>query len=169
MSYFALVLLSKSRSPRSWLIEEIDLDGCESLDDVAAAIRDYDHAVRVLVVEQDDEYAVVARLDVEADDEDEPIRVFLSNGHAADDYSLAELFAEGLEEIGGDPLDGDEDAPGGVHDAAPFGDATVLHDLGVRSTELIDLAVREGTLPIDLIESVCERLGCSDEFEAVRG
>lgn len=169
MSHFALLLLSKSRRSPSWLVEEIDLDGCETLDDVAAAMRDYDQAVRVLVMEQDDEYAVVARLDVEADDDDEPMRVFLSNGHAADDYPLAELFAEGLDEIGGDPLDGDEDAPSGVHDAAPFGDAAVLHDLGVGATDLIDLAVREGTLPIDLIESVCERLGCSDEFEAVRG
>ena len=57
--------------------------------------------------------------------------MFLSNGHAADDYPLAQLFADGLDEIGGDPLDGDEDAPTGAHDAAPFGDARLLADLGV--------------------------------------
>jgi putative tRNA adenosine deaminase-associated protein len=112
---------------------------------------------------------VLARLDSEADENDEPLRIFLSNGHAADDYPLAELFADGLAEIGGDPLDGDEDAPPGAHDAAPFGDAELLKDLGVKAQVLIELAVQEGTLPIDLIEAVCERLGCLDEFEAVRG
>jgi hypothetical protein len=29
--------------------------------------------------------------------------------------------------------------------------------------------VHEGTLPADLIESVCDRLGCLPEFEAIRG
>jgi putative tRNA adenosine deaminase-associated protein len=169
MSHFAVALLGGGSGVRSWLVEELDLDDCQSLDDVADLLRDFDHAVRLVLLEQDDEYAVIARLDFDADSGDEPIRVFLSNGHSADDYPLAELFAEGLQEIGGDPLDGDEDAPDGVHDAAPFGDAGVLSDLGVRSADLIELSVREGTLPIDLIESVCERLGCVDEFEAVRG
>jgi hypothetical protein len=44
-----------------------------------------------------------------------------------------------------------------------------LKDLGIKAQVLIELAVQEGTLPIDLIEAVCERLGCLDEFEAVRG
>ncbi len=95
--------------------------------------------------------------------------MFLYIGHAADDYRMAQMFADGLPEVGGDPLDGDEDAPTGVHDAAPFGDPQVLADLGVPAEELIELAVHEGTLPADLIEAVCERLGCLSEFEAVRG
>lgn len=169
MSHFAIALLGKGGRSGGWLIEEIDLDSCESLDDVVEVLRDFDQPVRLLAVEQDDEYAVLARFDTSADAVDEPIRVFLSNGHSADDYPLAGIFAEDLVEIGGDPLDGDEDAPPGAHDAAPFGDAELLKDLGVRSAELIELAVHEGTLPSDLIETVCERLGCLDEFEAVRG
>ncbi len=169
MSYFALALLGKDPAQAGWLLEEVDLDGCESIDDVCDVLRDYDHPVRLLALEQDDEYAVLARLDAAADQAAEPIRVFLSNGHAADDYPLAQLFADGLPEVGGDPLDGDEDAPTGVHDAAPFGDPQVLADLGVPAAELIELAVHEGTLPADLIETVCERLGCLSEFEAVRG
>jgi putative tRNA adenosine deaminase-associated protein len=169
MSHFAVALLGKGGRHGSWLIEEVDIDSCETIDDVAEVLRDFDQPVRLLAVEQDDEYAVLARLDSSADENDQPMKVFLSNGHSADDYPLAELFADGLEEIGGDPLDGDEDAPPGAHDAAPFGDAGLLKDLGVRAPDLIELAVHEGTLPIDLIEAVCERLGCLDEFEAVRG
>jgi len=169
VSYFALALLGKGRARPGWLLEEIDLDGCESIDDVCDVLRDFDHPVRVLALEQDDEYAVLARLDAAADQDAEPMRVFLSNGHAADDYPIAQLFADGLPEVGGDPLDGDEDAPTGVHDAAPFGDPQVLADLGMPAAELLELAVHEGTLPAELIETVCERLGCLSEFEAVRG
>ena len=169
MSYFALALLGKDQARSRWLLEEVDLQGCESIDDICDVLRDFDHPVRLLALEQDDEYAVLARLDAAADQAAEPIRVFLSNGHAADDYPLAQLFADGLPEIGGDPLDGDEDAPRGVHDAAPFGDPQLLVDLGMPAAELIELAVHEGTLPADLIETVCERLGCLGEFEAIRG
>jgi putative tRNA adenosine deaminase-associated protein len=169
VSYFALALLGKDHARSRWLLEEVDLDDCESIDDVCDVLRDFDHPVRLLALEQDDEYAVLARLDAAADQAAEPIRVFLSNGHAADDYPLAQLFADGLPEVGGDPLDGDEDAPTGVHDAAPFGDPQVLADLGVPAADLIELAVHEGTLPADLIETVCERLGCLSEFEAIRG
>ena len=145
------------------------VNDCESIDDVSDVLRDFDQPVRLLAVEQDDEYAVLARLDAAADLAAEPIRVFLSNGHAADDYPLAQLFADGLPEVGGDPLADDEDAPVGVHDAAPFGDPQLLADLGMPAGELIELAVHEGTLPAELIETVCERLGCLGEFEALRG
>ncbi len=169
MSYFALAMLCQQGPETGWLLEEVDLDGCESIDDVADVLRDYQQSVRLLALEQDDEYAVLARLDAEADRAAEPMRVFLSNGHSADDYPIAQLFADGLPEIGGDPLDGDEDAPAGAHDATPFGDPLVLTDLGVSASELLELAVHEGTLPLDLIETVCERLGCLSEFEALRG
>lgn len=166
MSIFAFALVGK---PGSFTAEELDLADCESIDDVADLLRDFEEPVRLLGVEQDDEYAVLARLDVADDEQDLPIRVFLSNGHAADDYPMAQLFADGLEEIGGDPLDGDEDAPAGAHDAAPFGDPRLLSDLGVDAGELVELAVHEGTLPADLLDAVCERLGCSAEIEVLRG
>lgn len=166
MSIFAFALVGK---PGSFTAEELDLADCESIDDVADLLRDFEEPVRLLGVEQDDEYAVLARLDVADDEQDLPIRVFLSNGHAADDYPMAQLFADGLDEIGGDPLDGDEDAPAGAHDAAPFGDPRLLSDLGVDAGELVELAVHEGTLPADLLDAVCERLGCSAEIEVLRG
>lgn len=166
MSLFAFALVGK---PGSFTVEEVDLVDCESIDDVADLLRDFEEPVRLLGMEQDDEYAVLARLDVADDEQDLPIRVFLSNGHAADDYPMAQLFADGLEEVGGDPLDGDEDAPAGAHDAAPFGDPRLLSDLGIEAGELVELAVHEGTLPADLLDAVCERLGCSAEIEVLRG
>ncbi|MGI8667117.1 MAG: hypothetical protein ACR2N4_13990 [Jatrophihabitans sp.] len=169
MSLFAVAVLAEPARRSGWLVTELDLQGCESIDDVADVLRDFDHPVRLVALEQDDEYAVLARLDPAADAADQPIRVFLSNGHAADDYPMAQLFADGLTEIGGDPLDGDEDAPAGAHDAAPFGDARLLADLGLPAPELIELAVHEGTLPADLLDAVCDRLGCLSEIEAVRG
>jgi putative tRNA adenosine deaminase-associated protein len=164
MSAFGCALLGDRGG---WRVIEVDLEDCESLDDLLDLIRDYDEPARILAIEQDDEYAVLVRFDGSDDALDETVRVFLSNGRAADDYPLAAMFGD-LEEIGGDPLGDDEDAPP-AHDAAPFGDPDLVEDLGMKGAELIELAVHESTLPIELIESLCERLGCLDEFEAVRG
>ncbi len=159
MSYFAAVL---ARSDQAWRAVEVDLDDCESLDDLIEIARDVSADVRLLVVEQDDEYAVLARVD-DGDD----VRVFLSDGHAADAYPIAALVADELDEIGEDILDGDEDAPP-AHDSAPFGDASVVGDLGTSASDLLELCAHEGTLPIDLIVAVCEKAGCADAFEALR-
>ncbi len=163
MSRFACALL---RDRGRWRVEEVDIAEVASVDDVLDLIRDETAGVRLVAIEQDDEYACLLRLDLDADD-DAPL-VFLSNGHAADDYPLAAVLADGLDEVGGDPLSDDEDAPR-AHDTAPFGDPTLLLDLGMKPDELLELATHPATLPMDLIESVCERLGCLDEFEAVRG
>lgn len=159
MSYFAAVL---ARSDDAWRAVEVDLDDCESLDDLVDVARDVSGDVRLLVVEQDDEYAVLARVD----DDAEP-RVFLSDGHAADAYPIASLVADELVEIGEDVLDGDEDAPP-AHDSAPFGDPDLVEDLGTPAADLLELCAHEGTLPIDLIVAVCEKAGCADAFEALR-
>jgi len=159
MTYFAAVL---ARSADDWRAVEVDLDECESLDDLVDLARDVSGDVRLLVVEQDDEYAVLARVD----DRAEP-RVFLSDGHAADEYPIAALVADELKEIGEDVLDGDEDAPP-AHDSAPFGDAALVEDLGTSTGDLLELCAHEGTLPIDLIVAVCEKAGCADALEAVR-
>ena len=159
MSYFAAVL---ARSAGTWRAVEIDLEDCESIDDIADTVRDVAGEVRLLVIEQDDEYAVFVRVD----GGDDP-RVFLSDGHAADAYPMAALVADELDEIGEDELDDDEDAPP-AHDSAPFGDATVVEDLGTPASELLAMCAQEGTLPIDVITNVCERAGCAEAFEALR-
>jgi putative tRNA adenosine deaminase-associated protein len=175
MSHFAAVL---SRIGSEWKAVEVTLDDCESVEDIADLVRDVDGDVRLLVVEQDDEYAVLGRVD-----EDE-IRLFLTDGHAADGYPLAALIAEDLDETGvkaaeddsedesedlddGAVLDADSDVPI-THESAPCGDPGVVEDLGTPASELIALCTHEGTLPIDVIVAVCERAGCAEAFETVR-
>ena len=160
MTYFAAVL---SRTSGRWSCTEVELADCESLSDIADVVRDVPGSVRLLIVEQDDEYTAMVRVD---DDDDEP-RAFLSDGHAADAYPMAALIAEELDEIGEDELSEDEDAPP-AHDSAPFGDAEIVEDLGTSAADLLAMCAHEGTLPIDVIVAVCEKAGCADAFEAVR-
>jgi putative tRNA adenosine deaminase-associated protein len=164
MSYFAATL---TRSRDVWSVDEADLEGSESLDDLADLLRDERGDVRLLVIEQDDEYAAIVRLDGADDDP----RAFLSDGHAADRYPMAALVAEDLAEIGGDELEGDplaDDAPP-AHDSAPFGDAEIVADLGTSAGDLLAMCEHEGTLPIDLLVAICEKAGCGEAFEDLRG
>ena len=164
MSYFAAVL---SRSGESWKGEEADLDSCETLDDLTDVLRDSAGDVRLLLIEQDDEYAAIVRLDGDSDVDDDP-RAFLSHGHSADEYSLAAIVAEGLDEVGGDALEDDEDAPP-AHDSAPFGDAGIVEDLGTSGADLLAMCEHEGTLPVDLLLAICAPAGCGELFDSLRG
>ena len=159
MTYFAAVI---ARTADRWTSTEVDISDCESLADLADVARDIDGDLRLLVIEEDDEYAAIVRVD----DDDEP-RAFLSDGHAADAYPMAAIVAEDLTEIGEDELSDDEDAPP-AHDSAPFGDADIVEDLGTSAADLLAMCAHEGTLPIDLVVAVCEKAGAADSFDAVR-
>ena len=161
MSYFAAVL---TRAGDRWRAGEAEVDDAESLTDLADLLRDHRGDVRVLVIEQDDEYAAIIRLDA---DEDDP-RPFLSDGHAADAYPIAAVVAEDLVEIGEDELEDDEDAPP-AHDSAPFGDADIVEDLGTSASDLLGMCGHPGTLPIDVLVAICEKAGCGEPFEDLRG
>jgi putative tRNA adenosine deaminase-associated protein len=161
MSYFAAVL---TRAGDRWRAGEADLEDCESLSDLGDYLRDNGGEIRLLVLEQDDEYAAIVRLDR---DEDDP-RAFLSDGHAADAFPMAALIAEDLVEIGEDELEDDEDAPP-AHDSAPFGDADIVEDLGTQASDLLAMCAHPGTLPIDVLVAVCEKAGCGEAFEELRG
>jgi putative tRNA adenosine deaminase-associated protein len=163
--YFAAVL---ARTSAGWTGEELDLDGAEDVDEVAELIRDVadDARTAVLFVEEDDEYVAIVRVDRDAD---EP-RVFISDGRAADSYPIVEMLAVAVEAVDEEESDEemDEDTPPG-HDSEPLGDAALLADLGTSSRDLLALCAHEGTLPSDVISEVCERAGCLDELEALRG
>ena len=166
MSYFAAVLL---RDGNRWTGEEVDLEDCESLDDLRDMLDDTAGHVRLLVIEQDDEYAAIVRFD----DGGVDARAFLSDGHSADAYPIAALVAEDLVEIGDDDADDadgllDEDTPT-VHESAPFGDATLVEDLGTSAADLLAMCAHEGTLPIDVLVAVCEKAGCAELFEDLHG
>lgn len=161
MTYFAAVM---ARTGDRWRGVEISLEDCESVRDIADVAIDVPGELRLVLIEQDDEYAAIVR--VESDD-DEP-RAFLSDGHAADQYPMAAMVAEDLVEIGEDELSDDEDAPP-AHDSAPFGDADIVEDIGTPASELIGMCAHEGTLPIDVLVHVCEKAGCGDIFDDLRG
>jgi putative tRNA adenosine deaminase-associated protein len=164
VSYFAAVL---ARTTAGWTGLELDLDGAEDVDAVADLVRDVtdDARMALLFVEEDDEYVAIVRVDKDAD---EP-RVFISDGRAADSYPIVEILAVAVEAARDDDAgEEDEDAPPG-HDSEPLGDAALLADLGTSARDLLALCAHEGTLPSDLISEVCERAGCLDELEALRG
>ena len=171
MSYFAATLI---RRGDRWSGQEADLTDCESLADLGDVLRDLSGDVRLLVIEQDDEYAALLRLDAAEDDP----RAFLSDGHAADRYAMAAIIAEELEEIGGDALADDPEVAAdpdlagtaaAVHDSAPFGDAALVDDLGTSAADLVEMCEHHGTLPVDLVLAVCEKAGCGPVFEDLRG
>jgi putative tRNA adenosine deaminase-associated protein len=166
MSYFAAVVARKNDR---WHAVEVSLDDCESLADIGDVARDVQGEVRLLLLEQDDEYAALVRVD---DDDDEP-RGFLSDGHAADAYPMAALLVEDLTEIADaeDELSDDDnilsDAPP-AHESMPFGDADIAEDLGTSAADLLSMCEHLGTLPIDVLVAVCEKAGCGQAFEDVR-
>lgn len=160
MSAFAAVL---ARAGDRWRVEEVTLDGCETVTDIADVARDFPGQLRLVVIEQDDEYAAIVRID---DDDDEP-RAFLSDGHAADAYPLAAAVADDLVEIGEDELSDDEDAPP-ARDSAPFGDAEIVDDLGTSPLNLLAMCAHEGTLPMDVLVAVAEKAGCGEAFDGLR-
>jgi putative tRNA adenosine deaminase-associated protein len=159
MSYFAAVV---SRTNDQWRAVEVSLEDCESLADIGDVARDVPGQVRLLLLEQDDEYAALVRVD-----DDDEARGFLSDGHAADAYPMAALVAEDLVEIGEDELSDDEDAPP-AHDSVPFGDPEIAEDLGTSAADLLSMCAHEGTLPIDVLVAVCEKAGCGQVFDDVR-
>jgi putative tRNA adenosine deaminase-associated protein len=152
VSYFAAVL---ARTPTGWTAKELDLDEVETIDDIAELVRDASDAARtaMMFIEQDDEYVGILRVDGEQDDP----RVFLSDGSAAEEYDLAGLLADGL-------VDAEQDI-----DDDPVGDAGLVADLGTPAGELLALVCHEGTLPSDVITAVCEKAGCLDVLEGLRG
>jgi putative tRNA adenosine deaminase-associated protein len=165
VSYFAAVL---TRSGDRWAGDEVDLDECESLDDIADLLRDIGGDVRVVLVEEDDEYAAIVRLD----EIDEEPRAFLSDGRAADRYPMAALVAEDLAEVGASDEDPDElddpDVPP-THESTPFGDIDIVDDLGTSASDLMAMCEHQGTLPVDLLLAVCEKAGGGEMFEELRG
>ena len=163
MSYFAAAL---ARTPAGWTAEELDLGGLTDVDEVADRVRDVDGEAEtaLLFVEEDDEYVAILRVD--ADD----LRVFVSDSQAAQTYPVAGIFAGAVEDEPAPPSDLDEDEEeDDPPDSEPVGDADLLADLGTSRRDLIALVTHERTLPSDVISEVCERAGCLEELETLRG
>ena len=159
MPYFAAAL---ARTAAGWTGEEVDLDEYDDLEGLADHLRDLveDGAgPALLLLEQDDEYVGVVRVDGGAALV-EP-RLFLSDRRAV----LADGVAAKLWDDDGDADDDDE---GTRPVAEPVGDATLLTDLGTSAQDLVALCAEEGLLPADVHTALCERAGCLEVLEGLR-
>ncbi|MFC5745006.1 hypothetical protein [Actinomadura rugatobispora] len=144
MSYFAAVF---ARTPQGWVGTEAVLAEAEGVDDVAdlmreAAVESYGDPV-LLLIEQDDDWFAVLRLD----GENEP-RAFISTVR---EDGLGGLFYQ----LVGEAPDGDVG-----------GDPELLEDLGVDGKRLADLGER--ALPGDALLTVAELAGFGEEFDRLR-
>lgn len=162
MSYFAATL---ARSAGGWSGEETDLDEVDDLETLVEQMRELtgdDAGPALLLVDEDDEYVAIVRVDGGIGSLAEP-RVFLSDRRAVQASTVAAMLWEQAptDEIGDD----DEGTRPG---SEPVGDPGLLTDLGTGPAELLELCAEEGLLPSDVLSAVCERAGCLDALEQVR-
>lgn len=168
MTYSAIAM---ARNGTSWSGTELDLHGVADLDVVVEMLRDtVDGGTALMFLEEDDEYVAIVRVDGEAD-----ARAYLSDSRVLEGTSVAAAIFDGALITPApivdtdDELDDDEDEEGAPPDVEPAGDADLLADLGVSGEELTALCAEEGMLPADVIYAVCEKTGCVDVLEGLRG
>jgi putative tRNA adenosine deaminase-associated protein len=149
--YFSVAF---ARTDAGWIGTETDLTEVAGVDDITDIMRET--AVEtagdtvVLLVEQEDEWFAVVRLD----DGEDP-RVFLSDPRAALNNDLAHMLHDQL---------GDADEE--IASDEPVGDPGLLADLGTDAGRLTDLGER--TLPGDALAVIAERAGFAEEYDRLR-
>jgi putative tRNA adenosine deaminase-associated protein len=150
VSYFSVAF---ARSDAGWIGTDTDLAEVAGVDDIADIMRET--AVEtaadtvVLLIEQEDEWFAVLRLD----DGEDP-RVFLSDPRATLTSGLAHMLHEQIGEIDEVPT---ED---------PVGDPGLLADLGTEPVLLMELGER--TLPGDALSVIAEHAGFAEDYDRLR-
>ena len=164
MSYFAAVLAC---TDQGWTGEEVDLSEIEDLDALSDMLRDRTGegpGPALLLLEENDEYVAVVRVDGSAGSLQEP-RVFLSDRRAVQGSEVAAML---WEQADLDENDEDDEDEGTRPIAEPVGDASLLADLGTPEDSLLEVCAEEGLLPADVLTTLCERAGCDDVLEQLR-
>jgi putative tRNA adenosine deaminase-associated protein len=163
VSYFAAAL---ARTEGGWSGTELDLAELGDIEALAEVLRDLTgdgEGPALLMLEEDEEYVAVVRVDGGSGSLAEP-RVFLSDRRAVQSSGVAAMLWEEAPEE-----DDDEDEEESTRPVAePVGDTSLLADLGTPADALLDLCAEEGLLPADVITEVCERAGCVDALEGLR-
>lgn len=163
MTYFAAAL---SRTDDGWTAREFDLDPYDDLEALTEDLRELSGEAAgptLLLLEENDEYVGVVRVDGGAGSLAEP-RVFLSDRRAVLVSGVSSLLWEddGEEEV-------DDDEEEGIRPVAePVGDSALLSDLGTSADALLDLCAEEGLLPADVLTGVAERAGFLDALDNLR-
>jgi len=159
-TYFAAVL---ARTAKGWLGREVDMGSIGDLDELADEMRDVadGSGPSLLFLEEDDEYLAIVRVDGDADP-----RTFISDDRAVASSALAALVMQDI--VPPEPVDDDEEE-GIKPEPEAVGDTEIVADLGVSSEALLDLCTEEGYLPADVMSAICEKAGCVDVLDEVRG
>ena len=163
MSYFAAAL---AHSPQGWTGRELDLSEVTDLEQLADDLRDLTgdgEGPALLLLEEDDEYVAVVRVDGGPGSLDEP-RVFLSDRRAVQGSEVAAMLWEQADAT----QDAEDDDEGTRPVAEPVGDIALLSDLGTSSDALLDLCAEEGLLPADVLTGVAERGGFLEVLDGLR-
>ena len=150
MPYFTAVL---ARDGDKWFPRNVDVEGLESLDELADALRarEVGEAEPVLAfIEREDSWWAVVRVDG-----DEDPRVFVSDAAGA----AASTYSELLE------VEIDEDV--GASTAAYAGDVDLLADLGTSPEDLQEMCDDE-MLPVDALAAVAEAGGFAEVLDSLR-
>lgn len=167
MSYVATAVV---RGKDGWAAAELDLSGAADIEEVADRLRDVDPdaEVSLLLVESDDTYFVVLRLD-----QGEDLRVFGSDSAFAQESRLGNLLLGEVETPALEIEDAlaavesdDRGTPAPTTD--PVGDADLLADLGVSAHRLLSVCSRDGMLPSDITAEIAELIGFAEEIEELR-
>ena len=165
MTYFAAAVI---RTPDGWTGRELDLDDVEDIDGVADLLRDSladGGGPAVMFLEENDEYFLVVRVDTNDADE---ARSFISDVRSVETSELAaKLYDETADVVVDD--DADDDESSARPEGEPGGDDAIVADLGTKPAELRELCAEEGLLPADVIYTLCERAGCVEVLEELRG
>jgi putative tRNA adenosine deaminase-associated protein len=164
VTYFAAAL---ARTDDGWTGRELDLRDVGDLEGLAEELRDLSgdgDGPALLLLEEDDEYVALVRVDGGSGSLDEP-RVFLSDRRAVQGSDVAAMLWEDAPMD--EPEDDDEDE-GTRPVAEPVGDAALLSDLGTPADALLDLCAEEGLLPADVLTGVADRAGFLDVLEGLR-
>ena len=164
MSYFAAALAHTSEG---WTGREFELTEVDDLDGLAEALRDLapdGPGPSLLLLEEDDEYVAVVRVDGGAAGLDDP-RVFLSDRRAVQGSEVAAML---WEDTADEPVDSDDVDEGTRPVAEPVGDTALLADLGTPADALLDLCAEEGLLPADVLTVLGERGGFLDVLDGLR-
>lgn len=164
MTYFAAAL---ARTADGWTGREFDLGDSADLEALVEEMRELsgdDGGPALLLLEENDEYVAVVRVDGGVGSLDEP-RVFLSDRRAVQGSDVAAML---WEESDDEEVEEDDEDEGTRPVAEPVGDAALLADLGTSAEALLDLCAEEGLLPADVLTGVAERAGFLEVLDGLR-
>ena len=158
MPYFAAVLAQTSRG---WVGRELDLAGVEDLDALADQMRETGEGTALLFLEENEEYLAIVRVDGDGDP-----RTFISDDRAVGTSVLAEMIMQDI--VVPEPNEDDEEESIKPEPEA-VGDAEIVASFGISADSLLELCAEEGYLPADIMTAICEKAGCVEVLDEVRG